>query len=132
MDTLLAVMALLDGQGEPMAGIEMSLDEAKARGGFAEPLSFARCVVRDWIWIDLVLDEQGLAAVQAAGQQPVMLYGTVMLDSAGRFDPGDWVRTTMLVTFSEGCLFCTRNSRYVLVGDGQRKSATFETVMALH
>lgn len=132
MDKLLAVMTLLDDQGEPMAGIEMSLDEAKARAGFAQTLPFARCVVRDWIWIDLVLKEKDLVAVRAAGQEPVMLYGTVMLDSAGRFDPGNWVRTTLLVSFSEGCLFRTRNSLYVLVGDGQRKSATLETVMALH
>lgn len=132
MDKLLAVMTLLDDQGEPMAGIEMSLDEAKARCGFAQALPFARCVVRDWIWIDLVLKEKDRVAVRAAGQEPVMLYGTVVLDSAGRFDPGNWVRTTLLVSFSEGCLFRTRNSLYVLVGDGQRKRATLETVMALH
>lgn len=132
MDKLLAVMTLLDDQGEPMAGIEMSLDEAKALGGFAQALPFARCVVRDWIWIDLVLKEKDRVAVRAAGQEPVMLYGTVVLDSAGRFDPGNWVRTTLLVSFSEGCLFRTRNSLYVLVGDGQRKRATLETVMALH
>ena len=48
-----------------------------------------------------------------------------------RFDVGDWVRTTALVNFSEGCFFQTRNTLYVLVGDGQRKQAEFSTVMSL-
>ncbi|MCY1559454.1 hypothetical protein D9M68_964970 [compost metagenome] len=61
-----------------------------------------------------------------------MLYAhNVLFDSDRRFDVGDWVRTTPLVSFSEGCFFQTKNTLYVLVGDGERKRAEFNTVMSL-
>ena len=61
----------------------------------------------------------------------MILYShSVLYDSARRFDVGDWVRTTPLVSFSEGCFFQTRNTLYVLVGDGLRKQTELSTVMS--
>lgn len=133
MDRLEKVVDLLHRPGEPMAGIDMTLEQAWRRGGLLDGLPpLPCCVVRNWIWIDLIVDDERLTAIDAAGREPVMLYGTVLLDNHQRFAPGDWVRSSLLVTFSDGCLFRTRNTLYVLVGDGERKRAEFETVLQLH
>lgn len=80
MDDLKKISHLLYAPGEVMPGIEMSLAEACARGSAAalhDEVPF--CVVRDWIWIDLIVP------------------GRVLYDSANRFQEGDWVRTTQLI-----------------------------------
>jgi hypothetical protein len=56
--------------------------------------------------------------------QPILLYAhTVVTDSARRFSPGDWVRSTLLVDRKSNCLFETQNSVYILLGTGSRKTA---------
>lgn len=116
MDDLKKVSYLLYAPGEVMPGIEMSLAEACARGSAAALLDEVPfCVVRDWIWIDLIVPDAIRETLQAAGQQPAMVYaGRVLYDSANRFQEGDWVRTTQLIEFADGCIFRTRNTRYVL------------------
>lgn len=133
MNELEKITGLLYGAGEVMPGIEMTMEQARDRVLASDLSSFVPyCIVRDWIWIDLILPDPALEQFQAAGQQPVMLYShSVLYDSARRFDVGDWVRTTPLMTFSDGCFFRTRNSLYVLVGDGVRKRAELTTVMSL-
>lgn len=133
MDALDKVSALLYGAGEVMPGIEMSWEQARERVVARDrSLWMAYCIVRDWIWIDLILTEEEQAILRPSGREAVMLYAhSVLYDSERRFDVGDWVRTTPLVSFSEGCFFQTSNTLYVLVGDGQRKQAEFSTVMSL-
>lgn len=133
MNELEKVANLLYGAGEVMPGIEMTWEQARDRV-LASDLSSVvpYCIVRDWIWIDLILPNPALEKFQEAGQQPVMLYShKVLFDSARRFDVGDWVRTTPLIAFSDGWFFRTRNSLYVLVGDGVRKRAELTTVMSI-
>lgn len=61
-----------------------------------------------------------------------MVYaGRVLYDSANCFQEGDWVRTTQLIEFADGCIFRTRNTRYVLAGPGARKSAELTTVLKI-
>lgn len=133
MDDLKKVSHLLYAPGEVMPGIEMSLAEACARGSAAalfDQLPF--CVVREWIWIDLIVPDSIRETLQASGQLPVMVYASqVLYDSAQRFNFGDCVRTTQLVEFADGCIFRTRNTRYVLVGPGVRKSAEASTVLKM-
>lgn len=136
MDDLEKVANLLYGPGEVMPGIDMSLEEACARGaaaGLFDEVPF--CVVRDWIWIDLIVPDsirEAFQTPQTPAHQPVMVYAhSVLYDSARRFDVGDWVRTTQLVEFSDAFLFKTRNTRYALVGPGVRKSAELSTVLKI-
>ncbi|MCW3147019.1 hypothetical protein N8H22_00185 [Stutzerimonas stutzeri] len=133
MDDLKKVSHLLYAPGEVMPGIEMSLAEAHARGSAAalhDEVPF--CVVRDWIWIDLIVPDAIRETLQASGQQPAMVYaGRVLYDSANRFQEGDWVRTTQLIEFADGCIFRTRNTRYVLAGPGACKSAELTTVLKI-
>ncbi len=133
MDALDKVTALLYGAGEVMPGIEMSWEQARERVVARDrSVWMPYCIVRDWIWIDLILSEEEQGGLRSSGREAVMLYAhSVLFDSERRFDVGDWVRTTPLVSFSEGYFFQTCNTLYVLVGDGQRKQAELSTVMSL-
>lgn len=133
MDALDKVAALLYGSGEVMPGIQMSWEQARKRAeASSRPEWMPFCIVEDWIWIDLVLSEEQQGMFRSAGYQPVMLYAhNVLFHSERRFDVGDCVRATPLVSFSEDCFFQSKHTLYVLVGDGQRKQAEFNTVMSL-
>lgn len=133
MDALDKIAELLYGSGEVLPGIEMGWEQARERvEGTGRSLWMPYCIVRDWIWIDLILTEEEQGILRSSGREAVMLYARgVLYDSERRFDVGDWVRTTPLVSFTEGCFFQTRNTLYVLVGNGQRKQAEFSTVMSL-
>lgn len=128
MSELSGVFDLLYGAGAPMAGSEMSDEEAVEcvcnRFRFAE-----YCLVRDWIWVDLDLSDEQRSLLEKTGRQPSVVYArTVIYDSARRWDVGDCVRTSPLHAFHDGFLFQTWNTVYVLLGDGLRKRATLETV----
>ncbi len=133
MDAVGKVAALLYGSEELMPGIQMSWEQARERVVARDrSLWMPYCIVRDWIWIDLILTEEEQGILRSSGREAVMLCAhSVLFDSERRFDVGDWVRTTPLVSFSEGCFFQTLNTLYVLVGDGQRKQAELSTVMSL-
>lgn len=123
-----AITELLYGPGEPMQGSPMTDEQALAyaRERFSY---FDFCLVRHWLWIDLDVTEAQRAELEKTCRQPVILYAhSVIYDSARRWDVGDVVRTSPLSLFEEGFLFRTLNSTYVLLGDGQRKRASLETV----
>lgn len=61
--------------------------------------------------------------------QPTMLYGDVVTDSLGRFEEGDWVRSTPLVSFTQGCFFETHDTVYALLGHGVRKRAELSAMV---
>ncbi|TXH89528.1 MAG: hypothetical protein E6Q71_03915 [Pseudomonas sp.] len=128
MDDLQTITELLYGPGQPMPGSAMTDEQA---------LVFARkrfphsefCLVRHWRWIDLDVSDAQRVELEKTQRQPVILYAHgVVYDSSRRWDVGDVVRTSPLSVFEEGFLFRTLNSTYLMLGDGQRKSAALETV----
>ena len=87
------------------------------------------CLVRRWILIDVVANEGELSP---AGVPPMVIFAhEVVQDSRRRFDPGHWVRTTYAVSQPEHCMFETRSTVYLLLGDGYRKEATLDVVFSL-
>lgn len=128
MNELNALTDLLYGPGQPMAGSEMSDEDAIAyawnhftHGGY--------CIVREWIWIDLDVSEELRAALAKTQRQPVLLYAhNVVFDIKCRWDVGDFVRTSPLHAFEEDFHFKTLNTTYLLLGNGIRKRANAETV----
>lgn len=105
MKRLGGIEELLHGTGEVMPGAPMSNDEAMnyvlARSGHA-----VYCIARDWVWIDLDMGEAQSTLLQHSGRLPVIAYAsTVIFDSARRFDVGDFVRTSPLVSLEENFLF---------------------------
>lgn len=131
-DQLSETLAIIYGVGEPMAGCTLTVDDAIS---WLNTLSPTRpfCLVTSWHWLDLEVSEQDRQKVEEAGMQPaVILADKVVFDSRGRFDPGHWVRSTLLVEYHEGCLFETRNTRYVLMGEGRRKTTTPAALGRIH
>ena len=77
------------------------------------------CVVADWKWLDArIFDEVNPDEVQEVDVQ-YLCARTILEDERNR--PFNSVMTTALNEFSEGCIFCTRNTAYILVGSGKRK-----------
>lgn len=90
------------------------------------------CAVEEWIILDAIVTDEERAKVAAAGCQPMFLFAhKVVHDEQRRFEPGHWVRSSMGTTFKEGFLFATRNSVYVLLGPGHRKSSSIEAIFSL-
>jgi hypothetical protein len=82
-----------------------------------------------WILIDLIGDgvEMPLEGMPAM----VIFAHEVVKDSRARFAPGNWVRTTYAVSQVHPCVFETRSTLYLLLGDGVRKQASLDTVFSL-
>jgi len=100
---------------------------------FAKALGTGKRIVAvaDWMWWDLVFSPEHHEIYQMhftnSGLQPVYLKAdNILLDTSGRFQPGCWVRTTLLQRLHRNCVFETRNSLYILVGPGTRKSVAID------
>jgi hypothetical protein len=122
---------LLGDSGISLMGSELSLDEAiaSARKRYKwMPL----CAVEEWTILDAIVTDDERAKVAAAGCQPMFMFAhKVVDDEQRRFEPGHWVRSSMGTAFNDGFLFETRNSVYVLLGPGHRKSASIEAIFSL-
>lgn len=106
--------------------IHSACDDEAAGIVMAQELCLGKpyCSVRQWVLVDLDISDGKKALVTEQGFQPILLYAhNVVTDSAGRFAPGDWVRSTLLVDLKSNCLFETKNSVYILLGAGSRKVA---------
>lgn len=85
------------------------------------------CFVEDWCWWDIEVpktakDQHSLCVIYARN---------VIHDDAGRFDNGDYVRTSPLVTFHKPAFFETSRTVYILVGKGTRKTISLENLAAV-
>lgn len=122
---------LLGDPGVELQGSDLSLDEAVAwaRKRYKwMPL----CAVEEWTILDAIVTDEERAKVAAAGCQPMFMFAhKVVEDEQRRFEPGHWVRSSMGTAFNDGFLFETRNSVYVLLGPGHRKSASIEAIFSL-
>ncbi|MGN2406664.1 DUF6957 family protein [Pseudomonas syringae] len=92
----------------------------------------AYCTVEDWIIFHVDESPESLAKVRASGLEPMFMYAhCVIFDGHGRFPPGGWVRSTLCKSFDGVCLFETRNTIYVLVGQGREMKASLKTIFEL-
>ena len=124
-------VGLLGDPGISIVGSGYSLEDAMAAARKRYkwmPL----CAVEEWIILDAIITDEERAKVAAAGCQPIFMFAhKVVHDEQRRFEPGHWVRSSMGTAFKEGYLFETRNSVYVLLGPGHRKSASIEAIFSL-
>lgn len=90
------------------------------------------CIVEQWTVFEIEITPEEATKIQARGQLPLFLFShSVVEDSEGRFDAGDFVRSSMCVAFEEGVFFETRNTVYVLQGPGHKQLATLQEVFAI-
>jgi len=92
----------------------------------------AFCVVRQWILIDLTVTPDEKEKLTNLGLLPMTLFAhEIVLDSRGRFQAGMWVRSNFGVSFTEGCIFETKNTAYLLLAAGQRKEASLAVAFSM-
>lgn len=90
------------------------------------------CTVKAWQWWDLDVGEKLAKLFASAGQTPCVIKSDYVIDDqVGRFNKGDWVRSSLLLTFHENCIFETPNTFYLLVGEGTRKSINSNLASAM-
>jgi hypothetical protein len=131
MVTLEEISQLLYGAGEEMLGWQGTQDELIALSAKAFP-DKAFCVVKQWILIDLTVTPAEKDKLTGLGLLPMTLFAhDIVLDSKGRFQPSMWVRSNFGVSFSEGCMFETNNTVYLLQGAGQRKPGSLAAAFSM-
>ncbi|PIB47420.1 hypothetical protein AOA59_00980 [Pseudomonas sp. 2822-15] len=122
---------LMGDSGAPLFGSELSLEDALAAARKRYkwmPL----CAVEEWTILDAIVTDEERAKITAAGCQPMFMYAhKVVDDEQRRFEPGHWVRSSIGAALNDSFLFETRNTVYVLLGPGYRKSASIQTIFSL-
>lgn len=119
----------MKGPRRPLEGLSSS-SEARALVNQSFP-GKPYCLVRDWTIFRIEVTPAELSKVHASGQLPMIVFAhNVAEDSQGRFERGDWVRSTMCTSFNDGVLFETRNTIYVLIGLGHEQPATLKDVFS--
>lgn len=122
---------LIGGERQTVKGCNLSADEAAvvAHGKFAQH-SF--CLVKDWTILDLEITDEELNVLQSRGLKPVLVYALhVVHDRRGRFAAGDWVRSSFQQRYDDDGFFLTKNTVYVLLGDGNRQQITARDLLSL-
>ena len=131
MVTLEEISQLLYGVGEGSAGWQGSQEDLISLAAKIFP-GKAFCVVRQWIFIDLIMTSEEKEKLSRLGLLPATLFAhEVVLDSRGRFQPNMWVRSDFQVSFIYGCMFETKNTVYLLSGAGQKKEASLAAAFSM-
>jgi len=131
MVTLDEISQLFYGAGSETPGWEGSQEDLISLAAKSFP-GKAFCIVRQWILIDLSVTPDENEKLTMLGLLPATLFAhEIVLDSKGRFQPGMWLRSNFGKSFTEGCMFETKNTVYLLWGPGQRKEATVGTAFSM-
>lgn len=122
---------LLEGSEQKIEGTFLSGETLKEQLRARSPYK-AFCLVEQWVVLRADLSADELSVVEGRGYQPLFLFAhRVVEDSRRRFQPGDWVRSSMCVSFTDGVMFETRNTTYVLMGAGVEKTASLKTIFSI-
>ena len=131
MVTLEEVSQLLYGAGEEVVGWEGSQEDLISLAAKMFP-GKAFCVVKQWILIDLTVTPVEREKLTSLGLLPATLFAhEIVLDSKGRFQPAMWVRSNFGKSFTEGCMFETKSTVYLLLGSGLRKEASIGAAFSM-
>lgn len=87
-------------------------------------------VVRNWKWFDIEGTDADKKAAMSVGLILTFLFSEDITEVANT-KVFDWVRTTMLSHFNKPGLFATKNTVYVLVGNGEYYSVSEKTAYKL-
>ena len=131
LENIQAAGELLSSNGEPRFGSTESQESLIQLVESRFP-NKGFCIVQQWTIVRAIASDGDLTKIHVHGHLPLFVFAEkVILDSRGRFDYGNWVRSTMAISFQDGFLFETKNTVYVLVGDGDEKSASLAAILSL-
>lgn len=128
--TLEEITQFLHGAGMVAAGWSGTEDELVSLAEQTFP-GKPFCLVRQWIIADLQLTPDEHQKLSSMGILSTVVYAhEVVQDSRQRFALGHWVRTNFGISHDHPCMFETKSTIYLLLGDGLRKEATLSTVFS--
>lgn len=131
IEILSSAISIIHGDGTPMIGCKLSIDDAIAWVKERYPYS-SFCLVQDWRWLDIEVSVADHEALTARGVQPVILFANhIVFDSRARWEAGSWVRSTALHHYDKEGAFQTMNTVYVLMGDGVRQTTTSAALQSI-
>ena len=131
MVTLNEISQFLYGAGEEIPGWLGSQEDLISLAAKMFP-GKAFCVVKQWILIDLTVTPVEREKLTSLGLLPMTLFAhEIVLDSKGRFQPAMWVRSNFGKSFTEGCMFETKSTVYLLCGGGLRKEASIGAAFSM-
>jgi len=88
--------------------------------------------VKNWTIWHLDVNESDANVLTKLGFQPQVMYSSnIVFDLHEPYLLGTCVRTTPLVKFTENCLFETKNTIYILVDRGTRKTVDPKLAMSI-
>ena len=132
LEDIQAAGELLSTNGEPRSGSTESQESLIQLVQSRFP-NKGFCIVQQWTIVRAIASDEDLTKIHLHGHLPLFVFAEkVILDSRGRFDYGNWVRSTMGISFQDGFLFETKNTVYVLMGDGDEKSANLAAILSLY
>ena len=121
--TMEEVSQLLCGAGEEVVGWAGSQEDLISLAATAFP-GKAFCVVKQWIFIDLIVTSEEKEKLTKLGLLPATLFAhEVVLDSKERFQPSMWVRSNFGIS-SHRYMFETKKTVYLPLGPGLKKEAS--------
>ena len=121
MVTLNEISQLLYGTGDESPGWLGSQEDLISLAAKSFP-GKAFCVVKQWILIDLTVTPVEREKLTSLGLLLMTLFAhEIVLDSKGRFQSAMWVRSNFGKSFTEGCMFETKSTVYLLLGSGLKK-----------
>lgn len=121
---------LILGVRSPRRGTSASPEEVIAALARRTPLK-AYCLIEQWTIFRADLTPDELKKVHTAQHLPLFVFAhKVVEDSRGRFQPGDWVRSSMCTSFDDGVMFETKNTVYALMGPGHEQTASLKTIFS--
>lgn len=124
MDVLEDISSLLSAGGDPcgFGCNEEALERIKLTLQTENPTKAMRAV-KSWSLWDIEVNDAEVAELHSIGLHPIAIYASnVIWDRHGALDIGSCVRSTLLVNRPENYLCETRNTIYILVGAGTRKT----------
>ncbi|WP_194790475.1 DUF6957 family protein [Pseudomonas sp. UFMG81] len=128
--TLDEITQFFYGSGEPVEGW-LGTEEELIRSAEQALPGKPFCLVKHWIIADLQLTQYEHQKLSSMGILPTVVYAhEVVQDSQQRFPAGHWVRTNFGLSHHHPCMFETKSTVYLLLGDGSRKQAALSTVFS--
>lgn len=126
------IMDFLYGTTPVVHGTNLSRDEIAQELRRRNPKK-QFCLVRDWILVELDISVEDRQQIEDDGFKAQFIFSQqVVEDSAGRWAPGSWVRTSLLLKYEGDGFFETRSTIYVLLGDGRHKKLREDIAYSIH
>ncbi|MEH6486713.1 MULTISPECIES: DUF6957 family protein [Pseudomonas] len=126
------VTEFLYGDAPTITGWSGTEDEAVLEASRLYP-GRSYCLVRDWMLVDILTSPEVAEAISNQGFSTRLIFShRIVLDSAERFLPGYWVRSTWQKSYHESGFFESRNTIYILLGEGKKKTAEYWVLASIY